>query len=156
MFLQNFPQECLDEVWVAHLRSQDADPLFYSWEPRTLPYPLCNPLQLVTRWWPNSSGVPDLSLANVDVDSGMPVQLFVQDVVNRSHLVWRGRDVHVIQTSPCSPPSPDECGGRCQIHLPTNAGKVGRRKSDVGHKEVDLGEPTSFLDQIHLGCTQRQ
>ena len=23
-------------------------------------------------------------------------------------------------------------------------------------KEVDLGEPTSFLDHVHLGCTQRQ
>ena len=25
----------------------------------------------------------------------------------------------------------------------------------VLHKEVDLGEPTSFLDHVHLGCTQR-
>ena len=24
------------------------------------------------------------------------------------------------------------------------------------HKGVDLGEPTSFLDHVHLGCTQRQ
>ena len=24
------------------------------------------------------------------------------------------------------------------------------------NKEVDLGEPTSFLDHIYLGCTQRQ
>ena len=24
------------------------------------------------------------------------------------------------------------------------------------NKEVDLGEPTSFLDHVHLGCTQRQ
>ena len=24
------------------------------------------------------------------------------------------------------------------------------------NKEVDLGEPTSFLDQVYLGCTQRQ
>ena len=24
------------------------------------------------------------------------------------------------------------------------------------HKEVDLGEPTSFLDHVYLGCTQRQ
>ena len=24
------------------------------------------------------------------------------------------------------------------------------------NKEVDLGEPTSFLDHAHLGCTQRQ
>ena len=24
------------------------------------------------------------------------------------------------------------------------------------NKEVDLGEPTSFLDQVHLACTQRQ
>ena len=23
-------------------------------------------------------------------------------------------------------------------------------------KEVDLGEPTSFLDHVHLGCTQRE
>ena len=23
------------------------------------------------------------------------------------------------------------------------------------NKEVDLGEPTSFLDHVHLGCTQR-
>ena len=23
-------------------------------------------------------------------------------------------------------------------------------------KEVDLGKPTSFLDHVHLGCTQRQ
>ena len=26
----------------------------------------------------------------------------------------------------------------------------------VLNKEVDLGEPTSFLDQVYLGCTQRQ
>ena len=26
----------------------------------------------------------------------------------------------------------------------------------VLNKEVDLGEPTSFLDRVHLGCTQRQ
>ena len=26
----------------------------------------------------------------------------------------------------------------------------------VLNKEVDLGEPTSFLYQVHLGCTQRQ
>ena len=24
------------------------------------------------------------------------------------------------------------------------------------NKEVDLGEPTSFLDHVHLGCTQRE
>ena len=26
----------------------------------------------------------------------------------------------------------------------------------VLQKEVDLGEPTSFLDHVYLGCTQRQ
>ena len=26
----------------------------------------------------------------------------------------------------------------------------------VLNKEVDLGEPTSFLNHVHLGCTQRQ
>ena len=26
----------------------------------------------------------------------------------------------------------------------------------VFNKEVDLGEPTSFLDHVYLGCTQRQ
>ena len=26
----------------------------------------------------------------------------------------------------------------------------------VLHKEVDLGEPISFLDHVYLGCTQRQ
>ena len=26
----------------------------------------------------------------------------------------------------------------------------------VLNKEVDLGEPTSFLDNVYLGCTQRQ
>ena len=26
----------------------------------------------------------------------------------------------------------------------------------VLNQEVDLGEPTSFLDHVHLGCTQRQ
>ena len=26
----------------------------------------------------------------------------------------------------------------------------------VVNKEVDLGEPTSFLDHVYLGCTQRQ
>ena len=26
----------------------------------------------------------------------------------------------------------------------------------VLNKEVDFGEPTSFLDHVHLGCTQRQ
>ena len=26
----------------------------------------------------------------------------------------------------------------------------------VLYKEVDLGEPTSFLDHVYLGCTQRQ
>ena len=27
---------------------------------------------------------------------------------------------------------------------------------NVLNKEVDLGEPTSFLDHVYLGCTQRQ
>ena len=27
---------------------------------------------------------------------------------------------------------------------------------EVLNKEVDLGEPTSFLDHVYLGCTQRQ
>ena len=27
---------------------------------------------------------------------------------------------------------------------------------NVPNKEVDLGEPTSFLDHVNLGCTQRQ
>ena len=26
----------------------------------------------------------------------------------------------------------------------------------VLNKEVDLGEPTSFLDHVYLGCTRRQ
>ena len=26
----------------------------------------------------------------------------------------------------------------------------------VLNKEVDLGDPTSFLDHVYLGCTQRQ
>ena len=26
----------------------------------------------------------------------------------------------------------------------------------VLNKEVDLGEPTSFLDHVYLGCTKRQ
>ena len=26
----------------------------------------------------------------------------------------------------------------------------------VLNKQVDLGEPTSFLDHVYLGCTQRQ
>ena len=30
------------------------------------------------------------------------------------------------------------------------------RCGKVLHKEVDLGEPTSFLDHENLGCTQRQ
>ena len=27
---------------------------------------------------------------------------------------------------------------------------------EVLNKEVDLGEPTSFLEQVYLGCTHRQ
>ena len=36
--------------------------------------------------------------------------------------------------------------------------KEAKSCSDVEstHKEVDLGEPTSFLDHVYLGCTQRQ
>ena len=40
--------------------------------------------------------------------------------------------------------------------------KLARKKQNVDpmwkvlNKEVDLGEPTSFLDHVHLGCTQRQ
>ena len=30
------------------------------------------------------------------------------------------------------------------------------RCGKVLNKEVDLGEPTSFLDHVYLGCTQRQ
>ena len=26
----------------------------------------------------------------------------------------------------------------------------------VLHKEIDLGEPTSFVDHVYLGCTQRR
>ena len=29
-------------------------------------------------------------------------------------------------------------------------------KWKVLNKEVDLGKPTSFLDHVYLGCTQRQ
>ena len=40
--------------------------------------------------------------------------------------------------------------------------KLGGKKQNlypmwiVLNEEVDLGEPTSFLDYVHLGCTQRQ
>ena len=40
--------------------------------------------------------------------------------------------------------------------------KVAAKKQNINpmfkvlNKEVDLGEPTSFLDHIHLACTQRQ
>ena len=40
--------------------------------------------------------------------------------------------------------------------------KLAGKKQNIGpmwkvhNKEVDLGEPTSFLDHEHLGCTQRQ
>ena len=39
--------------------------------------------------------------------------------------------------------------------------KLGGKKQNLDpmwkllNKEVDLGEPTSFLDHVHLGCTQR-
>ena len=34
--------------------------------------------------------------------------------------------------------------------------KILIRCGKVLNKEVDLGEPTSFLDHVYLGCTQRQ
>ena len=40
--------------------------------------------------------------------------------------------------------------------------KIGWKKQNIDPmwkvlvKEVDLGEPTSFLDQVYLGCTQRE
>ena len=40
--------------------------------------------------------------------------------------------------------------------------KLAGKKQDIDpiwkvlNKEVDLGEPTSFLDYVYLGCTQRQ
>ena len=40
--------------------------------------------------------------------------------------------------------------------------KVAGKKQNINptwkvlNKEVDLGEPTSFLDHVYLGCTQRQ
>ena len=40
--------------------------------------------------------------------------------------------------------------------------KLARKKQNIGpmwkvlNKEVELGEPTSFLDHVYLGCTQRQ
>ena len=40
--------------------------------------------------------------------------------------------------------------------------KVAGKKQNIDpmwkvlNKEVDLGEPTSFLDHVYLGCTQRQ
>ena len=40
--------------------------------------------------------------------------------------------------------------------------KLAGKKQNLVHmwkvlnKEVDLGEPTSFLDHVYLGCTQRQ
>ena len=36
------------------------------------------------------------------------------------------------------------------------AGKKQNPMLKVPKKEVDLGEPTSFLDHENLGCTQRQ
>ena len=42
----------------------------------------------------------------------------------------------------------------------TSSNWLGRQKLDpmwrVLNQEVDLGEPTSFLDHVHLGCIQRQ
>ena len=40
--------------------------------------------------------------------------------------------------------------------------KLAGKKQNIGpmwkllNKEVELGEPTSFLDHVYLGCTQRQ
>ena len=34
--------------------------------------------------------------------------------------------------------------------------KLAGKNQKILNKEVDLGEPTSFLDHVHLGCTQRQ
>ena len=40
--------------------------------------------------------------------------------------------------------------------------KLGGKKQNIDpmwtvlNKEVDLGEPTSFLDHVYLGCTQRK
>ena len=40
--------------------------------------------------------------------------------------------------------------------------KLGGKKQNLDpmwnvlHKEVDLGEPTSFMDHVYLGCSQRQ
>ena len=40
--------------------------------------------------------------------------------------------------------------------------KLARKKQNIDpmwkllNEEVDLGEPTSFLDHVYLGCTQRQ
>ena len=36
------------------------------------------------------------------------------------------------------------------------AGKKQNMMWKVQNKEVDLGEPTSFLDHVYLECTQRQ
>ena len=34
--------------------------------------------------------------------------------------------------------------------------KTQNRLGKFSMKDVDLGEPTSFLDQVHLGCTQSE
>ena len=52
---------------------------------------------------------------------------------------------------------------RIRLFLPVYVDdiKLARKKQNIDpmwkvlNKEVDLGEPTSFLDHVHLGCTQR-
>ena len=51
-----------------------------------------------------------------------------------------------------------DCSYQCMWMTKKLAGK--KQNPDpmwkVLNKEVDLGEPTSFLDHVYLGCTQRQ
>ena len=84
MFLQNFPQECLDEVLGGPPAFPRCGPLVLMLATRNPSTPWRLGLQFIARWWPNSSCVSHLTLANVDVDSGMLLQLFLQDV----GLVW--------------------------------------------------------------------
>ena len=85
--------------------------------------------------WPNSSGVPDLSLANVE--------LFLQNVVNRSHPVWRGRDVHVIQKreQPLSIDQP--CPDGFQRAVLTQS-------EEEGHEGVPLFSTLSLMNVVDV------
>ena len=158
VIVQDLTEVASDEIWVPHWSAQDLDPLPVGCHVRSAPNHCSRihnsrcPLQNVAHHRSHPTLVPDLRLTDVNVNSSVRPQRFLEDGVDRSYPVKLREEVHIIQKSEeafpwvqesvsnasCCPrennnginASPcGQCGARHQNHPPRGVPTIGRRTS---------------------------